>query len=83
MRLGFDVLGEGCREPRLADARLAGDQNHPSFTALHLLPTADKQLDFLLPPDKRRLPRAQGLEAADLAALANYPPCRLRFGEAR
>jgi len=25
VRLGFDVLGEGCREPRLADARLAGD----------------------------------------------------------
>ena len=47
-----DVLGQGGREPRLADTRLAGDQNHSSFAALRLLPTADKQLDFLVTPDE-------------------------------
>ena len=64
MGLGSDVLGERRREPRLADARLAGDQHHPSLAALRLLPAADKQLDFLLATDERRLPRAQGLEPA-------------------
>ena len=41
-----------------------------------------KQLDFLLTPDERRLPRAQCLEAAQHPALANDPPGRLRLGKA-
>ena len=41
MRLGSDVLGKRRREPRLADARLAGDQHHPPFAALRLLPAAE------------------------------------------
>jgi hypothetical protein len=56
MRLAFDVLGQRRREPRLADARLAGDQHHPSFAALRLLPAADKQLDFLITADEWRRP---------------------------
>jgi hypothetical protein len=48
MWLRSEVLGKCCREPRLADAWLAGDQHHPSFTALRLLPAAGQQLDFLL-----------------------------------
>ncbi len=81
MRLGFDALGKRGGEPRLADARLAGDQHHPSFAALRLLPAADKQIDFLVAPDQRRLPRAQCLEAAQHPALASDPPCRLRLGK--
>ena len=56
MGLGSDVLGKRGREPRLADARLARDQHHPSFAALCLCPAPDEQLDFLVTPDERRLP---------------------------
>ena len=34
MRLAADVLGKRGRQPRLADARLAGDKHHPSFASL-------------------------------------------------
>ena len=47
-----------------------------------MLPAAQQQLDFLVAPDERRLPRAQGLEAAQHPALANDPPRRLRLGKA-
>ena len=76
------MLGKRDSESRLADARLAGNQHHASFTALRLLPAADQQLDFLVTPDERRFPRAQCLEAAQHPALANNPPHRLRLGEA-
>src|ERR1051326_2675256 len=82
MRLGFDLLGQRRGQPRLANARLARYQNHPSLTALRLLPATGQQLDLLLAPDKWRLPRAQCLEPADLAALAQHPPRALRVGEA-
>ncbi len=82
MRLGSDILGERRRQPRLADARLAGDQHHPSLAALRLLPAADEQLDFLLAPHERRLPRAQRLEPACLAAFAQDTPGALRLGKA-
>jgi hypothetical protein len=52
-------LGQRSREPRFADARLAGDQHHPPFAALRLLPAADKQLEFLVTTDERRCPRAR------------------------
>src|SRR5205807_1164098 len=79
--LAADVLGERRRQPRLADARLAGDQHHASFAALRLLPAADEQRDFLVAPDQGRLARAQRLEAADRAALAHHPPGALRLGK--
>ena len=75
----LDVLGKCGREPRLADARLAGDQHHPSFAALRLLPAADQQLDFLLTTDERRLPRAQRLEAAQLPLSPMTRQARLRL----
>jgi hypothetical protein len=82
MGLGSDVLRKRDREPRLANARFAGNRHHPTFTALRLLPAADKQLDFLLTPDERRFPRAQRLEPAYLVALAQHSPSVLRQGEA-
>ena len=83
MRLAFDVLGKRRGQPRLADARLAGDQHHPPFAALRLLPAAQQQLDFLVAPDERRLPRAQGLEPAYLAALAQAPARRVAARQSR
>ena len=77
------TIRERRHEPRLADARLAVDQHHPSFAALRLLPAAQQQLDFLLAPNERRLPRAQRLEPAQHPALAEHPPRRLPLGEAR
>ena len=82
MRLGSDVLGKRRGEPRLADARLAGNQHHASLAALRLLPAAQQQLDFLLAPDERRLARAQGLEAAQHRRSRQDPPGALRLGEA-
>ena len=41
MGLGSDVLRKRDREPRLANARFAGNRHHPTFTALRLLPAAD------------------------------------------
>src|SRR6516225_11968138 len=75
MGLGFDVLGKCSGEARPAGAWLAGEQHHSSFAAFRLLPAA-QQLDFLLTTDKRRLSRAQRLEAADLAA--HHSPDALR-----
>src|SRR5215472_6657446 len=81
VRFASDLLGKCRREPRLANARLAGDQYDPSFAALRLLPAAKQEVDFLITPDERRLPRTQRLEPADEAALANNAPAVLRLGE--
>src|SRR6516225_5915016 len=82
VRFASDLLGKCRREPRLANARLAGDQYDPSFAALRLLPAAKQEVDFLITPDERRLPRTQRLEPADEAALAQHPPGRLRLDKA-
>src|SRR5215831_1658239 len=82
VRLVLDTLRERGGKSRLADARLSGDQHHPPFAGLRLLPAAGKQLDFFVATDERRRPRAQGFEAAQHPALANDPPGRLRLGKA-
>src|SRR4029077_15283961 len=83
MRLGPDVLGQGGREPRLADTRLAGDQNPSSFAALRLLPTADKQLDFLVTPDEgSQASSMQRFEPAFHRTCAQYRPGVHRPGDA-
>ena len=83
MWLGSDVLGQGSREPRLADARLARDQHHSSFAALRLLPTADKQLDFLVTPDEgSQASCMQRFEPAFHRTCAQYRPGVHRPGDA-
>src|SRR6266851_4352800 len=82
MGLGSDLLGQRRGQPRLADAWLTGDQQHPSFAGLRLLPAAEKQLDFLFAPNERRLARAQRLEPAQHPALADDPPDALRLAKA-
>jgi hypothetical protein len=78
---GGEAEGQRRCQPRLADARLARDQHHPSFTALRLLPSADKQFDFLIAPDEQRRLGTQCREAAQNLALANDPSGRLRLGK--
>ena len=43
----------------------------------------DQQLDFLVTTDERRLPRAQRLEPANIAALAEHPPRRVAAPQIR
>jgi hypothetical protein len=54
--LALDALRKLCRQARLADAWLTGDQHCAPFASLRLPPAADKQLDFLLTPNERRFP---------------------------
>jgi hypothetical protein len=58
MRFAFDEGGKCRRQPRLPDARLTGNQHHPTFAAFCLLPAPPQQLDFLAAPDERGLARA-------------------------
>jgi hypothetical protein len=81
MRLVADAFGKRRREPRLADAGLAGDQHHPPVAALRSLPPAQKHFDFLVAPDQRRRPGAQRFEAALLAAFAQDQPYGVWLGE--
>ncbi len=81
--LAFEPLAQGGRETRFADPGLAADQNHLPLACGGAPPAAQQQLDFLLPPDERgQRSRAQRLEAAQDAALADDAPGALRLGEA-
>jgi hypothetical protein len=75
-------LLERDREPRFADAGFAGDQHHAAFAALHLVPAAQQDVEFLLTSDKRRPAKAQRLEPALDCALAQYLGSPHRLGNA-
>src|SRR5215472_3110148 len=77
MRLGLDALRQRGRQTRLANTRLAGDQHHPSFAELRLLPAPRQEVEFFVAADQRRDPRTQCLEAADDPALADHTPSTL------
>src|SRR5262249_48602099 len=66
VRLACDPLLEGGGQARLADARLARNQNDAPAAALGLLPSAGQQLELLPAADKRGQGRApvQRVEAA-------------------
>src|SRR5271156_3063846 len=81
MRLGLDALRQCRGQARLADARLAGDQYHPPFAGLRLLPAPQQEVELFVAADQRCGPRTQGLEAADDPALADHTPRRLWLGE--
>src|SRR5262249_61931327 len=54
VRLLGEPLLDSPRQPRLADARLTGQQHDLTFTTLRSLPSAQQQLNFFLAPDQRR-----------------------------
>ena len=65
MRLSGKAFQQRCRQPRLADARLAGQQHHLAFAGLCLRPAPQQQFEFFFPPDKfGQSARVQSLEAA-------------------
>src|SRR5215472_14476685 len=74
MRLGLDALRQRGGQARFADPGLAGDQYHPPFAELCLLPAPRQEVELLVAADQRRGPRAQCLEAADDPALADHTP---------
>src|SRR5215472_7778478 len=65
VRLVLDPLVQGGGETRLANARLAREQHHPTFTIFGAMPLAQEQVDLFLTPDQRREHRpVQRLEPA-------------------
>src|SRR6516164_585207 len=81
MRLGLDALRQRGGQARLADPWLAGDQHHPPFAGLRLLPAPRQEVELLVAADQRCGPRTQGLKAADDPALADHVPGALWFGK--
>ena len=74
MRLADDALGQHRRQPRLADARLAGNQCDASPAAAGVLPQPFKRLQLRGAADQRALMRlAQRLEAAFGTGGAEHP----------
>jgi hypothetical protein len=82
MRLAFDVRGKRRRQPRLADARLAGNQHHPSFAAFCLLPTPS-QIDFFAAPDERCLPPSARPRTGSLRRFCPTPARRATARQSR
>src|SRR5262249_8696517 len=83
MRFATDALFQCCRDARLAEAGLAGDQYDLAVARLGALPAPHQQVDFLRAPDEwaqRRAP--QGLESAGDDARTQYPPGWHRCGNA-
>src|SRR6516162_6646586 len=81
VRLALDMLRQRRGQPRLANARLTGDQHQPPVTALRLLPAPQQKVELLVAADQRRDPRTQCLKAADDPALAEHTPGWLWFAK--
>src|SRR5215831_6902298 len=65
VRLVSEALHQRSRQPRLADARLTGEQHHLSLAALRFRPPPQQQFEFFFPADKLGQPaRMQGLKTA-------------------
>ena len=65
VRLGGEAFQQRGREPRFADAGLAGEQHHLAFAGLCPRPAPQQQFEFFFPPDERgQAARVQRLEAA-------------------
>ena len=74
MRLAAKTLGERLGKARLADPWLGRDQYDPAVALARLTPAAQQQVEFFLATDEWRFARAQRLEAAGDAALAEHLP---------
>src|SRR6516164_7722567 len=76
VRFAGKPVDQGLGQARLADPGFAGKQHDAAFAALRLLPAPLQHRQLLVAADKRRARRAQCLEAALGAALAQYPRSR-------
>src|SRR6516225_8565777 len=82
MGLALDMCRQRRGQARFADARLAGEQHHPPFAELCLLPAPRQEVELLVAADQWCDPRTQCLEAAGNPALADHTPGTLRLGKA-
>src|SRR5271165_7567579 len=75
VRLAADPLAQRRQNARLADARLAREQNDLAFALARLAPTLPQQRHLMLAADEgRQALRARRLEAADDFGLAQDRP---------
>jgi hypothetical protein len=83
MRFAGEALQKRRREPRFADAGLAGQQHDLALTGLCLGPAPQQQFEFLFPPDEGgQTGRMQRLEAARHGTRAQRRPSPHRPGDA-
>ena len=83
MRLVAEALAQRPDQARLADARLAREQDHLAIAVLGPTPPLQQDAELVLAPDQRRQTLAmQRLEAALGATLAVDAPRRERLREA-
>ena len=65
MRFGGEAFQQRGREPRLADACLAGEQHHLAFAGFGSRPAPQQQFEFFFPPNEvGQAGRVHGLETA-------------------
>jgi hypothetical protein len=81
VRFRGDALLDRLGQPRLADPRLRGNQDDPPLAGLGLDPAPQQEVNLLVAANERRRARAQGLETAGDAALADDAPHQLVGGE--
>jgi hypothetical protein len=53
MRLCSETLRQRCRQSRLSNTRLTGDQNRMAFATLFSRPAPQQQFKFFFPPNER------------------------------
>jgi hypothetical protein len=83
MRLARHALEERRRQPRLADAGLAGEQYDLTLARLRLCPASQQKIAFFLAPNEgRQFGSVQRLEAALLRASPYRRPNVRRSGNA-
>ena len=83
MRFGCKTFQKSSCEPRFADARVAGNQHHPTLAALSPRPAPQQQLGLFLPPDEgSQATRMQCLEAAFNGARSQCQPSSYWLGDA-
>ncbi|HKN29675.1 MAG TPA: hypothetical protein VJY34_18025 [Roseiarcus sp.] len=83
MRLARQPLEERRRQPRLADAGLAGDEHDLPFARFRLVPTPEQQFGlFLAAHERHEAARVQRLEPALLRTRAQRRPGAGRPGDA-
>ena len=75
VRLASETFQKRGREPRFADAGLAGEQHHLTFASLCPRPAPQQQFEFFLTPDELgQAARVQSLEAAFRRSSLAGPP---------
>ena len=83
MRFSGEAFQQRRREPRFADAGLAGEEHYLAFAALGFRPAPQQQFEFFLPPDKRgQAGRVQRLEATFRRTCPQRRPGPHRSGNA-